>query len=235
MSFAMALAESSHHTSRGQRVARAGGEEHEKHFTAEFRTTPPPAAAGTVCFRLDDDEVPAAGCWLPALIEPRPQGKLEQHAGSGFELVLALAAPVQQVIEEAAAFEVLHELPVLQEQMIVQETSAASALLCRATQPLDVEQVLDVPVLHMDEGDSILYEFLEQVALQEIPEVQVPSSGAVVVQEQVIVQSLPEAGVSRQRVQQRSVEQVLDALCASRNCGTDGGCSCTWSYFLGRF
>ena len=57
---------------------------------------------------------------------------------------------------------------------------------------------------------SILNEFLELVALQEIPEVQVSSSAAVVVQEQVIVQPLPEARVSRQRVQHRTVEQVVD-------------------------
>ena len=53
-------------------------------------------------------------------------------------------------------------------------------------------------------------EFLEQVALQEIPDVQVSSSAAVVVQEQLIVQSLPGARVPRQRVQQRIVVQVVD-------------------------
>ena len=31
------------------------------HYTAEFRTHPPPQAAGTVYFSLDDEDVPAAG------------------------------------------------------------------------------------------------------------------------------------------------------------------------------
>ena len=57
----------------------------------------------------------------------------------------------------------------------------------RVLQPLDVEQVLDVPVLHIDEDDSFLSEFLEFVALQVTPEVQVSSSAAVVVQEQEIL------------------------------------------------
>ena len=41
-SIAMALAESQHHISRGQKKARAGEEESEMKYTAKFRTTPPP-------------------------------------------------------------------------------------------------------------------------------------------------------------------------------------------------
>ena len=40
------------------------------------QTTPPPAAAGTVYFNLDDDEVPAAGVRPPPLAEVRPQWKV---------------------------------------------------------------------------------------------------------------------------------------------------------------
>ena len=78
---------------------------------------------------------------------------------------------------------------------------------------MDVEQVLNVPVLHMIDEDLTLSKFLEQVSIQEIPEVQVALSGASMVQEQVIVQSLPEVPVHvlHQRVQQRTVEQVVDA------------------------
>ena len=89
-----------------------------------------------------------------SLLEPEPQGRPEQHTGSGYELVLALAAPVLQAREEAVAYDFLHELPVLQEQMIVQEIPA-SAGVCRATQPMDVEQVLDVPVLHFDDDADL--------------------------------------------------------------------------------
>ena len=41
-SIAAALATSLHHSSRGQRKARAGEEESEVKYTAKFRTTPPP-------------------------------------------------------------------------------------------------------------------------------------------------------------------------------------------------
>ena len=109
--------------------------------------------------------------------------------------------------------EVAVPLLVLQEPVIVQELLEVpfSSSVKRVLQPTDVEEVLDVPVLHIDEDDSILNEFLELVALQETPEVQASSSAAVVVQEQVIVQPLPEARVPRQRVQQRTVEQVADS------------------------
>ena len=60
MTVAMALAEKLHHSSRGQRMARAGEEDLLLHYTAEFRTHPPPQAAGTVYFAMDVDDVPAA-------------------------------------------------------------------------------------------------------------------------------------------------------------------------------
>ena len=105
--------------------------------------------------------------------------------------------------------------------MFVQEISAVpvASPVIRVLQPMDVEQVLDVPALHIDEDDSILNEFLELVALQETPEVQASSSAAMVVQEQVIVQPLPEARVPRQRVHQRTVEQVANSRVPPAPCG----------------
>ena len=41
----MALAEFKHHSSRGQRKARAGEGDFEMHYTAKFRTHPPPQGA----------------------------------------------------------------------------------------------------------------------------------------------------------------------------------------------
>ena len=90
----------------------------------------------------------------------------------------------------------------------------------RVLQPMDVKQVLDVPALHIDDDDSFLHEFLEFVALQETHAVQASSSGAVVVQEQVIVQPLPEARDPRQRVHQRTVEEVADSRVPLAPCGT---------------
>ena len=62
MSVAMALAEFTHHTSRGQKMARSGEGDLEMHYTATFPTHPPQKAAGVQHFFLDDDyEPPAAG------------------------------------------------------------------------------------------------------------------------------------------------------------------------------
>ena len=55
-SIAAALATFQHHSSRGQKTARAGEEESETKYTAKFRTHPPPQAAGVQHFVLDDDE-----------------------------------------------------------------------------------------------------------------------------------------------------------------------------------
>ena len=94
-----------HNALRSQRTARARGEESEM-YDAIGQTTPPPAAAGTVYFKLDDNEVPAAGCRPPALVEPRPQGMPERHLGIGYELLQALDAPVLQMKEEKAVVQV---------------------------------------------------------------------------------------------------------------------------------
>ena len=52
-SIAMALAESQHHTSRGQKKARAGEEGHRNEYEAPRRQKPPPPQA---FFRLFDEE-----------------------------------------------------------------------------------------------------------------------------------------------------------------------------------
>ena len=55
-------------------MARAGEENLELHYTAEFQTHPPPQAAGTVYFAMDGDDVPAAlGSRPDRLSEVRPQ------------------------------------------------------------------------------------------------------------------------------------------------------------------
>ena len=108
----------------------------------------------------------------------------------------------------------------------------------RAGQPMDVEQVLNVPMLHFHDEDLALGVFLEQVSIQEIPEVQVLSSkvsGRFLEQEvdvPVRDASLPDVSgwnveqmvdvpvavplvldqlVPQERAQQRSVEQVVHA------------------------
>ena len=60
-SIAQALATFAHHSSRGQRTARAGEWRSELNYTATIRKTPTPQAAGNQYFAMDVDEVPAAG------------------------------------------------------------------------------------------------------------------------------------------------------------------------------
>ena len=175
LTVAMVLSEKKHHTSRGQRKDR-----YALNCTAKVRKTPPPAAAATEYYPLTEDEGGglAAGGRPPALVEPRPQVGIQQHAGIGYELVLALDPPVLQMGEEVGDYDFLHCcLPDHPEQLIVQEIPVPSSVDC-ATQPMDVEHVLNVPVLHFHDEDLALSLFLEQVFAQEVPEVRVPSSGA---------------------------------------------------------
>ena len=78
------------------------GEESEKKYTANFRKTPPPQAAATVYYPMTDDE----GGELSAVVRPgplvegRPQGKLERHAGIGYEIVQNFDVPVPQMMEQ---------------------------------------------------------------------------------------------------------------------------------------
>ena len=127
--------------------------------------------------------------------------------------VPSLNVPALQMVEEVDA-DVL-ALLAFQEQAIVQELPAVpfSSSVTRAPQPTDVVHVLNVPALHFHDDDLGLGKFLEQVSIKEICEVQVLLSGASVVQEQVIVQSLPEVPVHvpQRQVPQRTVAQVVDA------------------------
>ena len=86
-----------------------------------------------------------------------------QHAGIRYELVQALDALMLQMDEEVDDYDILHDPIYIQEQMIAQEIPSSSSVT-RATQPMDVEQVLNVPVLHMSEEDFALSTFLEQVS-----------------------------------------------------------------------
>ena len=188
MTVAMALAEVQHHAApRGQRPARARGEEEDEMSFAMGQTTPPPNAATTEYYPLTPDEGGgmAAGGRPSALAEPRPQAGIQQHAGIGYELVFA-----------------------------------------------------DAPMLHFHDEDLALNAFLEQVTIQEILEVEVPSStvsGRFLEQEvdvPVRDAALPDVSglnveqmvdvpvavplvldqlVPQERAQQRSVEQVVHA------------------------
>ena len=87
MSVAMALAETTHHTTpRGQKTARAGEEAREA-LHGHVPEAP-----------LSQEERP------PPLVEVRPQGTLVQDSGIGFELVQALHVPVLQMVKVVSFF-----------------------------------------------------------------------------------------------------------------------------------
>ena len=69
----MALAESTHHTSRGQRFARAGEEVREEHDALRRQRPPPPQPE---LFQLFEEE--PGGSRPPCLGEPGPQEKVQQ-------------------------------------------------------------------------------------------------------------------------------------------------------------
>ena len=78
------------------------GEEYETHYTAKFRKTPPPQAAATEYHSMTDDEGGelSAGVRPAPLEEGRPQGKLQRHAGMGYEIVQNFNVPVPQMLEQ---------------------------------------------------------------------------------------------------------------------------------------
>ena len=75
LSVAMALVESQHHTSRGQKMARAGEEGHEEHSASRRHKPPPPQAF----FRLYDEGDAQLGARTGVLAEPRPQERVLRH------------------------------------------------------------------------------------------------------------------------------------------------------------
>ena len=129
---------------------------------------------------------------------------MERHGVIGYEHVLALDAPVLQMIDEVD--DVLLPPLVLQEQAIfleIPEVPRRSSVV-RAVQPTDFEQVLDVPVLHMDHDDNMFSRFVEQLSLQSTPEVQVDRV------QQRFGEQIVDLPVPHEPVQQRNVEQVVD-------------------------
>ena len=117
-SIAAALATSLHHSSRGQRKARAGEVESEKKYTAKFRKTLPPQAF----FQLYDEEDAERGVRPAAVLEPRPQGPVHRHTALNIVDVLPyvqiLDVPVLQMGGELVEFMQNLDTSILDEQVI---------------------------------------------------------------------------------------------------------------------
>ena len=107
----------------------------------------------TEYFPMTDDE----GVELSAGVRPAPleegrlQGKLQRHAGIGYELVQALDAPVLQMVEQLPDVHLFFAtcLPVVAEQVIdvpkIILENIPSRRLCRDTQL--AEQLVEVPTI----------------------------------------------------------------------------------------
>ena len=155
MSIACALAEALHHSSGSpeydrRRVGVA------QHGAVRGQTTATRARGpGTQYFTFDDEDVPAS--------QERELQRIVVYVDAP-----SLDVPALQRDEEANAF-LLAPLLHSQEQVIVQEIPAdpVASSLVRAVQPVDVEPVLDVPVLHTDGDDpGISSDELDRMLLQ---------------------------------------------------------------------
>ena len=117
----MLLATYEHHAApRGQMKARSREEESEMN-DAFGQKTPPPGAASTMNYRMDDDgDVLAAR--LPPLVEVRPQSGVQRHTEEQiietFVLVQVLDAPVPQMGTQVVELMQKIDAPSLDEQVI---------------------------------------------------------------------------------------------------------------------
>ena len=132
----MALAESQHHTSRGQKKARAGEEESEMKHTAKFRTTPPPQPE---LFSLEEE--PCGGLPAPLSAVAGRQDKVVRHVLED----LGSVCPVVQILD----LPVPHRMDHLAELLNLEEDVLdAGRLVDRFFQV--PEPVIEVPKISLD-------------------------------------------------------------------------------------
>ena len=149
-SIAAALATFQHHSSRGQRKARAGEEESETKYTAKFRTTPPPQPE---LFQLFEEE--PGGLRPTGLVEPRgPQERIQRHTAEqmikSFVPVpmLDLDAPVPLMVDQLVDVLKLFDNSVPEQDIdvpkISQDAIPQRTVLC---EPQLAEQLVEVPTV----------------------------------------------------------------------------------------
>ena len=130
----MALAEVTHHSApRGQKTARARGEERDELYDAMGLMTPPPS-------------------WPTPLVEVRPQGRVLRHAVEGLgefaPMVQILDAPVPQMVDYVAEALRLLDRPIA-EQTIEVPTVSCSPCPSRSLVPVpqSAEQLVEMPTI----------------------------------------------------------------------------------------
>ena len=120
-----------------------------------------------------DDGRPTAGTRPASMSEPWPQGKMERHAGIGYEIVQSLDVPVPQMGEQLpniVQFFATH-LPVVVEPVIevpkILLHDVPPRRLCRDTQL--AEQLVEVP--------TIVSYSLSQLIMEQNVDIPVPGGG----------------------------------------------------------
>ena len=185
MSVAMALSEYKHHTSRGQRMDRAGRWERAAlHGHVPEHPTPPRRQALST-FSLDVEDVPAAGLRAGVLGEPRPQERVPRHTVEHIvdyvcsaPTVQILDAPVPQTVEQLPDvlrfFDRLMTVPVqvIEVPKIINEDVPMRAVL-RATQL--AEQLVEVPTIISYPMIALLHALLAQRTVEQ--NVDIPAVG----------------------------------------------------------
>ena len=218
----MVLAETFHHSSapfppkfkeklveRHEQHAALRGQKTARTREATHCTSKTGVAGEAVFFELYDEDTAGRPASLAEPLGPvcKPARGTGSWCFDGPDVTMPL------VMEEE---EVAVPLLVFQEPVIDQELPEVlvTSSLVRAAQPADVEQVLDVPVLHMIENDNKLYEFLDLASFQEIPEIQVVDAhvppGPVSANFVELVVEVP-GRVPLGPVSEGIVEQVVDA------------------------
>ena len=212
MTVAMALAEKLHHSSRGQRMARAGEEDLELHFTAEFRTQPPHQAAGTVYFAMDVDDVPAALGSRPDRIatlsgpQERDLRRTVQQIVDAVPLVPLLDDPVPQMVEQLhdikRFFDLLLPVP---EKVIEMPRILLDDVTMRTTvRDTQLEQLVEVQTI-------VSWSLLQLITKQNV-DIPVPSRGGRISGLQCFLprHSSTALNGSLERIPDRIVEQNVD-------------------------
>ena len=133
-------------------MARAGEGDLEMHYTATFRTHPPPQAAGTLYYPMDVDDMPAASGSRPdRLTEVRPQERVQRHTVEQIILAPVLDVPVPlmeaQLLVDAFAPHDIHvpEQVVEVPKVFIDELSVRTPV----REPQLAEQLVEAPIDHL--------------------------------------------------------------------------------------
>ena len=155
MTVAMALAEKLHHSSRGQKMARAGEEESELHYTDKDRKTPPPQP---VLFKLFEEE-PGGGSQERVLLHT------VEHADDICPFVQILDPPVVnffRFLDTQLPVEQVTDVPKISEDIV-----QPRMIDCDLRHPQITEQLVEVPTV-------LSFASLQQQTLEHIVNIPVP-------------------------------------------------------------